>query len=58
MKNPGQDFLGKLDDLIHNHIDEQLRHLTIVEFKIQKEQWEEDFAEWLWDKFIKDVGHV
>ncbi len=54
MKSCGEDFLNKLDSLIHDHIDDQLRHLSIVEFKIQKEQWEEDFAEWLWRKFIKE----
>lgn len=58
MKTPGEDFLSKLDDLIHNHIDNQLRNLSINEFRIQKEQWEEDFAEWLWNKFLKEGDNV
>lgn len=57
MKSCGEDFLNKLDDLIHDHIDSQLRHLSINEFKIEKEQWEEDFAEWLWYKFLKEIDN-
>lgn len=58
MKNYCEDFLSKLDDLIHDHIDDQLRHLSINEFKLQKELMEEALAKWLFEKFLKERHNV
>ncbi len=54
MKIRGEDFLNKLDDLIHDEIDNRLGVVTIPQFKLQKELMEEALAEWLFEKFLKD----
>lgn len=54
MKNAGQDFLNKLDDLIHDYIDDELRITSVDEFRCHKQLMEEKLAERIFNKFIKD----
>ncbi len=58
MKNRGQDLLDKLDDLIHDEIDNKLGVVTIPQFKLQKELMEEALAEWLFKKFLRERENV
>ncbi len=58
MKNCGQDFLNRLEDLVHDQVDDERGNLNVKQFRLSKELLEEEFVEWLWGKFIKDVGHV
>ncbi len=49
-----EDFLNRLDDLIHDEIDNRLGVVTIPQFKLQKELMEEALAEWLFKKFLEE----
>ncbi len=54
MKNCCEDFLERLDNLIHDQIDNNIGAVRVWEFREKKELLEEEFAEWLWNKFIKE----